>query len=45
MERLTLRTTPEEGGLRADVWLAARVEALSRSAAARLLEEGRVTRN
>ena len=40
MERLTLRTTPEEGGLRADVWLAARVEALSRSAAARLLEEG-----
>ena len=45
MERLTLRTTPEEGGLRADVWLAARVEALSRSSAARLLEDGRVTRN
>ena len=36
--------TAEEAGLRLDVFLAARVEGLSRSAAQRLLEEGAVTR-
>ena len=36
--------TAEEAGLRLDVFLAARVEGLTRSAAQRLLEEGAVTR-
>ena len=42
---LTLTTTSEDRGQRIDAWLAARVEGLSRSAAARLLSEGRITVN
>ena len=36
--------TAEEGGLRLDQFLAVRMEELTRSAAQKLLEEGRVTR-
>ena len=43
MENLTLQANKEDAGTRVDAWLAAHVEALTRSAAARLLEEGRVT--
>jgi 23S rRNA pseudouridine1911/1915/1917 synthase len=43
MEKLTLQPNKEDAGTRVDAWLAARVEALTRSAAARLLEEGHVT--
>ena len=42
MEQLTLPVNKEEAGARVDAWLAAHVPALTRSAAARLLEEGRV---
>nr|WP_325299338.1 RluA family pseudouridine synthase [uncultured Dysosmobacter sp.] len=42
MEKLTLQPNKEDAGQRVDAWLAARVEGLTRSAAARLLEEGRV---
>lgn len=42
METLTLRPGEAHAGRRADVWLAEAVEGLTRSAAARLLEEGRV---
>ena len=42
MEKLTLQPNKEDVGQRVDAWLAARVEGLTRSAAARLLEEGRV---
>ncbi len=45
METLTLHPTEADAGTRADVWLAARLENLTRSAVQRLLEEGRVTRN
>ena len=45
MENLTLQPNKEDAGTRVDAWLAARVEGLTRSAAARLLEEGRVTRD
>ena len=44
METLTLRSDESQAGRRADVWLSEAVEGLTRSAAARLLEEGRVTR-
>lgn len=43
MEMLTLRPGEAGAGRRADAWLAEAVEGLTRSAAARLLEEGRVT--
>lgn len=43
MEILTLRPGEAGAGRRADVWLAEAVEGLTRSGAARLLEEGRVT--
>ncbi len=43
METLTLRPGEDQAGRRADVWLSEAVEGLTRSAAARLLEEGRVT--
>lgn len=43
MENLTLQANKEDAGTRVDAWLAAGVEGLTRSAAARLLEEGRVT--
>ncbi|MCI9121814.1 MAG: RluA family pseudouridine synthase [Oscillibacter sp.] len=43
METRMLRTAESDAGTRADVWLAGQVEGLTRSAAARLLEEGRVT--
>ena len=43
MENLTLQANKEDAGTRVDAWLAAQVEGLTRSAAARLLEEGRVT--
>ena len=45
MEKLTLQTNKEDAGARIDAWLAAQVEELTRSAAQRLLEEGRVTRD
>lgn len=45
METLTLRPTESDAGQRVDAWLASRVEGLTRSAAQRLLEEGRVTWN
>lgn len=44
MEKRTLQTTKEDAGQRMDAYLASRLENLSRSAAARLLTEGRVTR-
>ena len=43
METIRLTVTSEEAGQRADSLLARRLEGLTRSAAARLLEEGRVT--
>ena len=43
METTRLTVTTEEAGQRADSLLARRLERLTRSAAARLLEEGRVT--
>ena len=43
MEKLTLQACKEDQGRRVDAWLAGAVEELTRSAAARLLEEGRVT--
>ncbi len=44
METLTLRPAETDAGARVDAWLASRVEGLTRSAAQRLLEEGRVLR-
>lgn len=43
MEILTLQLNKEDAGQRVDAWLAANLEDMTRSAAARLLEEGRVT--
>lgn len=43
MEILTLQPDAGAAGRRVDAWLAEAVEGLTRSAAARLLEEGRVT--
>jgi 23S rRNA pseudouridine1911/1915/1917 synthase len=43
MEILTLQPNKEDAGTRLDAWLAANLEDITRSAAARLLEEGRVT--
>ena len=43
MEKLTLQPNKEDAGRRVDAWLAANLEDVTRSAAARLLEEGRVT--
>lgn len=43
MEILTLQPNKEDAGARVDAWLAANLEDLTRSAAARLLEEGRIT--
>lgn len=43
MEKLTLQACKEDQGRRVDAWLAGAVEELTRSAAARLLEEGQVT--
>nr|WP_325212491.1 RluA family pseudouridine synthase [uncultured Oscillibacter sp.] len=45
METLTLRPAEPDAGKRVDAWLASQVEDLTRSAAQRLLEEGRVTLN
>ena len=45
MEILTLQPNKEDAGTRIDAWLAANVEELTRSAAVRLIEEGRVTRD
>ena len=45
MESLTLQPNKEDAGARLDAWLAANVEELTRSAAVRLIEEGRVTRD
>ena len=42
MEILTLQPNKEDAGTRVDAWLAAHLEDVTRSAAARLLEEGRV---
>ncbi len=44
MEIRTLQARTEDAGSRADAWLAANLEGVTRSAAARLLGEGRVTR-
>ena len=38
--QLTLTATSEDRGVRIDAWLAAHVEGLTRSAAAKLLESG-----
>ena len=43
METLTLRPGEDQAGRRADVWLSETVDGMTRSAAARLLEEGLVT--
>ena len=43
METLTLRPGEDQAGRRADVWLSEAVDGLTRSAAARLLEEGLAT--
>lgn len=40
--QLTLTATSEDRGVRIDAWLAAHVEGLTRSAAAKLLESGGV---
>ena len=45
MEILTLQPNKEDAGARIDAWLAARLEDVTRSAAQRLLEEGRVTKD
>ena len=45
MELLTLQPNKEEKGTRLDAWLAANLEDVTRSAAQRLIEEGRVTVN
>ena len=45
MEILTLQPNKEDAGRRVDAWLAANLEDVTRSAAQRLLEEGRVTWN
>ena len=42
MELLTLQPNKEDAGTRVDAWLAANLEGLTRSAAQRLLEEGKV---
>ena len=43
MEILTLQPNKEDAGQRVDAWLAVNLEDVTRSAAQRLLEEGRVT--
>ena len=43
MELLTLKPDADAAGTRVDAWLAANLEGVTRSAAARLLEEGKVT--
>ena len=43
MELLTLKPDTNAAGTRVDAWLAANLEGVTRSAAARLLEEGKVT--
>ena len=45
METLTLRPGETDAGARVDVWLASQVDGLTRSAAQRLLEEGRAALN
>lgn len=45
METLTLHPTELDAGKRVDAWLPSQAEGLTRSAAQRLLEEGRVTLN
>ena len=45
MEILTLQPNKEDAGQRVDAWLAAQMEDMTRSAAQRLLEEGRITVN
>ena len=45
MANLTLQPNKEDAGSRIDAWLAANVEGLTRSAVARLLEEGQITMN
>lgn len=45
MMQLTLTATSEDRGARIDAWLAAHVEGLTRSAAAKLLESGGVAVN
>ena len=43
METRTLQVNPEDAGGRLDAWLAGQLPDVTRSAAARLCEEGRVT--
>ena len=43
METRTLQVNPEDAGTRLDAWLAGQLPDVTRSAAARLCEEGRVT--
>ena len=43
MEKQTLQPNKEDAGRRIDAWLAETLEDMTRSAAQRLIEEGRVT--
>lgn len=43
MDKRTLQVHPEDAGIRVDAYLASAIEGLSRSGAARLLEDGRVS--
>ena len=43
MEKRTLQPNKEDAGKRIDAWLSSVLEDMTRSAAQRLLEEGRVT--
>ena len=45
MEILTLQPNQEDAGTRIDAWLAANLEDVTRSAAQRLIEEGKVTKD
>ena len=45
MEILKLQPNQEDAGTRIDAWLAANLEDMTRSAAQRLLEEGKVTKD
>ena len=45
MEKLTLQPNKEDAGKRIDAWLSSVLEDMTRSAAQRLLEEGRVTKD
>ena len=43
MKTMVLQPDGDAAGMRLDAWLAGQIDGFTRSAAARLLEEGRVT--